>query len=339
MKPFLSLLFLPALLCAQSTFGVSRPRVGVLDYYGLHKISPARIQRVLATREGDPFPNSKGDVEERLEHIPGVVRSHLAAVCCDAGKAVLFVGIEEKGAAHFEFRSVPNGEVRLPGDVVEAYREFLTALEAAVRRGSAAEDLTSGHSLIADPAARLLQRRFEIIAERQLPLLRDVLRNSADDEHRAIAAYIIGYAPTKRLVVDDLQQAVQDPGDTVRNNAMRALGAIAVLAERDPDLGIRISPTWFVEMLNSIVWTDRNKAVMALLNLTESRPERILTLIRQRAMPSLAEMARWKSLSHAIGPYMLLSRAAGLPDQEIQDSWKNGQRETVIAKALKVSRK
>ena len=339
MKPFLSLLFLPALLCAQSTFGVSRPRVGVLDYYGLHKISPARIQRVLATREGDPFPNSKGDVEERLEHIPGVVRSHLEAVCCDSGKPVLFVGIEEKGAAHFEFRSVPNGEVRLPGDVVEAYREFLTALEAAVRRGSAAEDLTSGHSLIADPAARLLQRRFEIIAERQLPLLRDVLRNSADDEHRAIAAYIIGYAPTKRLVVDDLQQAVQDPGDTVRNNAMRALGAIAVLAERDPDLGIRISPTWFVEMLNSIVWTDRNKAVMALLNLTESRPERILTLIRQRAMPSLAEMARWKSLSHAIGPYMLLSRAAGLPDQEIQDSWKNGQRETVIAKALKVSRK
>src|SRR5258707_798886 len=109
MKPFLSLLFLPALLCAQSTFGVSRPRVGVLDYYGLHKISPARIQRVLATREGDPFPNSKGDVEERLEHIPGVVRSHLEAVCCDSGKPVLFVGIEEKGAAHFEFRSARSG--------------------------------------------------------------------------------------------------------------------------------------------------------------------------------------------------------------------------------------
>jgi len=339
MKPFLPLLFLPGILGAQATLGIPRPRVGVLDYYGLHKISPARIQRVLATREGDPFPNSKGDVEERLEHIPGVIRSHLAAVCCDGGKTVLFVGIEEKGAAHFEFRSVPNGEVRLPGDIVAAYEEFLTALEAAVRSGNAGDDLTSGHSLMADPAARLLQRRFELIAERQLPLLRDVLRHSADDEHRAIAAYIIGYAPIKRLVVDDLQEAVQDPGDAVRNNAMRALGAIAVLAARDPDLGIRISPTWFVEMLNSIVWTDRNKAVMALLNLTESRPERILTLIRQRAMPSLAEMARWKSLSHAIGPYMLLSRAAGLPDQEIQDSWKNGQRETVIAKALKVSRK
>src|SRR5712671_4767724 len=161
MKPFLPLLFLPGILGAQATLGIPRPKVGVLDYYGLHKVSPARIQRVLATKEGDLFPNSKGDVEERLEQIPGVVRSHLEAVCCDNGKAVLFVGIEEKGAAHFEFRSVPNGEVRLPGDIVEGYQEFLTALEAAVRKGDAAEDLSSGHSLVADPAARLLQRRFE----------------------------------------------------------------------------------------------------------------------------------------------------------------------------------
>src|SRR3981081_2052541 len=93
---------------------ISAPRVGVLDYYGLHKISPTRIQRVLATKEGDPFPSSKGDVEERLEQIPGVVRSHLEAVCCDGGKAILFVGIEERGAAHFNFRSEPTGEGRLP---------------------------------------------------------------------------------------------------------------------------------------------------------------------------------------------------------------------------------
>jgi hypothetical protein len=222
---------------------------------------------------------------------------------------------------------------------VDGYQEFLTALENAVRNGSAAEDLSSGHSLLVDAPARLLQRRFEVIAEKNLPLLRDVLKNSGDDEHRAIAAYIIGYAPNKRMIVDDLQQAVQDPVDAVRNNAMRSLSAIAVLAEKDPGLGIRISPTWFVEMLNSVIWTDRNKAVMALLNLTESRPERILTLIRQRAMPSLAEMAHWKSLSHAIGPYMLLGRAAGLPEQQLQDAWKAGQRDIMIAKALKVSRK
>src|SRR6185369_237117 len=157
-KQFLLLIFCPILLCAQSKPTI--PRVGVVDYYGLHKITPARIQRVLSTKEGDPFPTSKGDIEERLEQIPGVVRSHLEAVCCDDGKAVLFVGIEERGAAHFEFRTPPAGEVRLPGDIVEAYRQFLTAVEAAARNGNASEDLRSGHSLMADPAARLLQQRF-----------------------------------------------------------------------------------------------------------------------------------------------------------------------------------
>jgi hypothetical protein len=325
------------LLCGQST--ISLPRVGVLDYYGLHKITPTRIQRVLATKEGDPFPSSKADLEERLEQIPGVVRSHLEAVCCDGGKAVLFVGIEERGAAHFNFRTAPQGEVRLPEDIVAAYREFVAALETAVHHGNAGEDLRSGHSLMADPGSRAAQLRFEAIAERQLPALRAALRNSSDAEHRAMAAYIIGYAPKKREVVADLQLAVQDPDDGVRHNAVRALTAISILAGQNPDLEIQISPTWFVEMLNSVVWSDRSKAVTALLNLTESRPERVLALIRARALPSLAEMARWKSLTHAIGPYTLLGRVAGLSEQTIQDTWTNGGREAVIAKALKTARK
>jgi hypothetical protein len=336
-KQILLLVISPGFLCAQSA--ITLPRIGVLDYYGLHKITPTRIQRVLATKEGDPFPSSKGDVEERLEQIPGIARSHLEAVCCDGGRAVLFVGIEERGAAHFNFRTAPQGNVRLPDDIVDAYRSFLVALEAAVRSGNAAEDLRSGHSLMAEPACRTLQQQFETIARDQLPVLRDTLRNSSDDEHRAIAAYVIGYAPKKRDAVADLQLAIQDPSEGVRNNAMRALSAISVLAGLNPDLDIQISPTWLVEMLNSVVWTDRNKAVMALVNLTENRPERILSLIRERGMPSLAEMARWKSLTHAIGPYVLLGRVAGLSEQAIQDTWSDGGREAVIAKALKSGKK
>ena len=337
MKRFLLLACSHGLLCAQSS--ISLPRIGVLDYYGLHKISPARIQRVLATKEGDPFPSSKGDIEERLDRIPGVVRSHLEAVCCDGGKAVLFVGIEERGAARFDVHPAPNGPIRLPGDIVEAYREFLIKFEAAARRGDVEEDLSSGHALAHDSPTRLVQRRFEIIAEQQLPVLKDVLRNSADDEDRAIAAYVIGYASRKRDVVDDLQFAVQDSDEAVRNNAMRALGAIAVLAAKDKEQNIHIEPTWFVEMLNSVLWSDRNKAVMALLDLTDSRPEPILNLIRERAMPSLAEMARWKSLTHAIGPYTLLGRAAGLTENQIHETWTSGAKEQTIAKALKSPRK
>jgi HEAT repeat protein len=192
---------------------------------------------------------------------------------------------------------------------------------------------------MADPACRTLQERFAAIAARDLPLLKDVLRNSADGEHRAIAAYIIGYAPKKSDVVDDLQQAIRDPEDDVRNNAMRALGAIAVLASLKPDLEIQIAPTWFVEMLNSVVWSDRNKAALALVNLTDKRPENLLNLMRERALPSLAEMARWKSLGHALPPFMLLGRIAGLNEQQIQDSWTSGKREALIAKALKTAHK
>jgi len=178
-----------------------------------------------------------------------------------------------------------------------------------------------------------------VIAERQLSALRDVLRNSSDDEQRAMAAYIIGYAPRKRDVVDDLELAIQDPSDGVRSNAIRALTAISILAAKDPSLNIHISGTWFIEMLNSVVWADRNKAVAVLLNLTDSRPESVLNQIRERGLPSLAEMARWKSLTHAVGPFTLLGRVAGLSEREIQDSWSGGRREAVIAKALRPAHK
>ena len=337
MKLLLLIVAVQGLLCAQTP--IRPPRVGVIDYYGLRKISPERIQRVLSTKPGDPFPQSKGDVEERLEKIPGVVRSHIEAVCCDDGKVVLFVGIEEKGASHFSLRSEPTAEIYLPAATVDTYHQFLDAAESAAHDGPIEEDLRSGHSLMSDPATREIQQKFIDIATRDLPLLKNVLRTSADFEHRAIAAYIIGYSPKKRDVVPDLLQAIQDPEDSVRANAVRALSAIEVLATLQPDQQIQISPTWYIEMLNSVLWSDRTKAVKALMNLTDKRPDMIMTLLRERALPSLAEMARWKSLTHALGPYMLLGRVAGMSDEQLAESWTKGEREAVITRALKSARK
>src|SRR5262249_1467520 len=49
------------------------PTVGVIDFYGLNKITRDRIRKTLGFKEGDPFPASKANVEERLDEIPGVV--------------------------------------------------------------------------------------------------------------------------------------------------------------------------------------------------------------------------------------------------------------------------
>ncbi len=254
-------------------------------------------------------------------------------MCCENGQAILFVGIEERGAPHFDLREPPEDEAVLPDEVVSTYRRFLEAFEGAVRHGKDAEDLTNGHSLLADPAARAIQEMFPAMADDRLNELRNVLRNSDDEEQRATVAYVIGYATRKADIVNDLQYALKDADAGVRINAARNLLALAVLARLKPESGVKISPTWFVEMLNSLAWTDRNKAAGALQILTDTRDAAVLTQMRDRAMDSLVEMARWKSLEHALPAFILVGRIAGLSDELIQDRWTRGERESVIAAA------
>jgi hypothetical protein len=127
---------------------------------------------------------------------------------------------------------------------------------------------------------------------------------------------------------------MQDPDENVRASAMDALSAIAVLAAKQPDLEIHISPTWFVEMLNSVVLSDRIKAAKALVNLTDSRPVTTLDLLRERSLPSLGEMAQWHSLTYALPPFLLLGRVGGFSDKQIQDRWTRGDREEMVREVL-----
>jgi|GEM_PF-5577227 len=273
----------PAPVRIASSPELTAPTVGVIDYYGLNKVTRDRIQKTLGFKEGDPFPASKANVEERLDEIPGIVESHLEAVCCDEGKMVLYVGIEERGAAHFDLREAPEGEVMLAPEVIALYRRYFDAFEQALRRGSAAEDLTRGHSLMADPLVREIQLQFPAFAEAHLGELRNVLRNSADDEQRGIAAFLIGYTPKKDQVVEDLQFALRDADPGVRANAARAIVALAVYARLNTDSAIKLEPTWFIEMLNSLSWSDRERALQALQILTDNRDAPMLAQLRARA--------------------------------------------------------
>ena len=327
-------------ICAVSASLLAQaPRVGDIEFYGLHKISEQRLLHALHVKPGDPLPPSKGDLEDELEKVSGVVLAHVEAVCCDGAKATLFIGIEEKGAPHLAFHTPPAGDEVLPQDVVDNYRQFMEAVRDAARRGSTAEDLTNGHSLMADPRARALQVRFADFAGAHLPLLRDVLRNSSEEEQRAMAATIIGYAANKKDLINDLEYAMQDPDEAVRANALRALNAIAVLARLQPRLGIQVSPTWFVEMLNSIVLSDRTRAATALVTLTDQDAAATLQQIRDRALDSVVEMAQWKDLRYALPAFILIGRMAGLNEQEIQKAWTSGNRQTVIDTALAAGRK
>ena len=127
-----------------------------------------------------------------------------------------------------------------------------------------------GHALTHYPAARAIQEQFIKFAARDLKQLRDVLHNSNNAEHRALAAELIAYTKNKQAVVGDLVAAIKDPDDDVRNNAIRALGVMAQ-AQTEGKLKINIPWTPFIELLNSTVWVDRNKSSITLIRLTQKR--------------------------------------------------------------------
>jgi hypothetical protein len=311
------------------------PRIGIIEFYGLRNISEQQARQVIQIKEDDPVPDSRDEAQRRLEALPNVKQARLKFVCCDAGKTILYVGIREKGTRTLQFRPAPQGRIRLPDNMVRAGQAVSDAVTRAVEKSDVREDDSQGHALSHNPEARALQERFIPFAQQHLKLLRSVLRESADAQHRALAAEIIAYAPNKQYVVKDLVYGMTDPDTDVRNNSMRALGVIAKFAQRATRQSIKVPMQPFIEMLNSIEWTDRNKAAAALFQLTEKREAAVLSALRRHALQSLVEMARWKSPGHAQSPFFILGRVGKISEEEIWKAWNSSNRESLIQKVLK----
>lgn len=322
--------------------GDELPRaIGIVDFYGLRTLSEAQVRQALQVKEGDSLPASDEavhlkvqEITRRLEALPNVAEARLEFVCCESGKLILYVGIEEKGTQSLQFNPAPQGSVRLPPEIVTAGEGFDKAFVEAAEKQDFAEDDSNGYTLMHYPAARAAQERFVPLAKQYLTQLRDVLRNSSDSDQRQLAAQVVAYAPDKRSVIPDLVAAVKDPDGGVRNNATRALWVMARYAQQHPELHLEIPINPFVQMLNSIEWTDRNKSSAVLASLTESRNPLILSELRKQALPSLVEMARWKAAGHAQPAFFILGRLDGLSEKQIGDDW-DYDREAVISAAVK----
>ena len=270
-----------------------------------------------------------------MRDLPGVNDARVESVCCENGKPIVYVGIEEEQSPAIRFNPLPTGQVRLPADVVSAGAAFEAAFENAVRRGNFQEDQSQGHALMHDPTTRAVQEGFVALADRHGEHLRSVLRSSNQPEHRALAAQVLGYATDKASVVADLSAGMRDADAGVRNSALRALWLIAAFAQKNPNRQIQVAAEPFVDLLNSLTWTDRNKSSLALMSLTESRDEALLSMLRQKAIPSLIEMARWKSRGHALAPAIILGRVAGISEKELGTAAATGAHATIVDAALR----
>jgi len=328
--------FLAAAFLCLNAGAQSRPTIGIIDTYGNKSFSPDKLRKELKIAEGDPLPPSKGDLEELLVGLKGVARANIEAICCEQGKAIFYVGVEERGRFHLEIRPEPKNEsLKLPEDVWAIYEKLIAAVAEATRLGETREDWSQGFTLLDEPGARGVQLQLPAIAEDHQAILRQIVRESADPDDRRVAAAILGYGPKAQSIIEDLQLALRDPDQDVRAAALRSLGPIAFYAAAHPEAEIRVLTTWFVEMLNSVAWKDRMNAMNLLISLTASRDEKLIRHMRERGVPALAEMALWKHLPHALPAYILLGRVAGLSEQEIQDTWSANQREATIVKIRK----
>lgn len=324
-------LLAPGLIAAQNDI----PPIGTIEIYGNRTLSETEVREALGFSEGDDeLPQLDMTLGPQLARKMGVARVQLDGTCCDEdGNVLVFVGIDETGDANLTFRPAPRGDVRLPDDIYQTFLAFNAAVRSASMSSFPTEDLSEGHSLISDPTARKEQEKFFGFAAGRLDILKRVLGDSSDLNHRAAAAYVIGYAENKPDVVDDLVDASLDPNSSVRTNATRALAAIAMLASQHPELGIRIPPGPFVDMLNSVVYAERMMGIRVLRYLSAGRDPEVLAAIRDGALLSLVEMSRWSWSGHNRAPYQILGRIVGLSEDEIEATM-GGDREPVIRRAL-----
>jgi hypothetical protein len=174
------------------------------------------------------------------------------------------------------------------------------------------------------------------LVDSTLPLLREVLRESGDEFHRAAAAYLLPFATKRAELVDDLQAALTDNDSEVRARAIRGLLYLAQQGRSDPASKIRVQPEWFVPLIASISWTDRHEAVAALVTLTQNGDRAVLNQLRGDILAALIDMSRWQTRAHGYPAFQLVGRVAGLREADIRDAWERYGRDTVIGQALKV---
>jgi len=310
---------LAAALLVSALMAAEDRKIGVVDFYGYSGLDLDHLRATLPFHEGDPLPSRQqlAAARESFAKAIGRNRVEFALTCCMAnGRSILDVGIEESDAPVLRINPRPNRDVRLPRDVVQLYEDHGRETSNGIRQGVSGEDESHGYTLSDYGPARAVELQIREYARGHISELITVLRSSASDSHRAVAAEAIGYASESPQQVAALVHASFDSNSEVRNNAIRAL---STLVEFDPKILPQIPLDGYVALLHSIEFFDRNKACFVIDSFTQSRDPKVLGVLRKKALTPLLEMAQWQDKGHAACAFEAVARIAGLPENRIDE--------------------
>jgi hypothetical protein len=294
--------------------------IAAIDFYGHTNVNVDQLRAKLPLRVGDKFsPDSKEKMvdgfKQAIKQATGREPTDIAPVCCDErGRVTIYIGLRGEADPRTLYNAAPRGSARLPRAALKVHRTAERAWLKAMEKGVSGEDDSQGYALSLDPETRAKEMALHAYVARHAAMVERVLASARETKQRQIAAEMLGYAGRSRAQMRALIRASHDIDGGVRNNAMRAL---MVLARSSFEASAIIPGECFVGLLNSGIWTDRNKAAALLVVLSQQRDSRLLACLREQALTSLVEMARWSYPGHADSARLMLGRIAGIDEQTL----------------------
>lgn len=316
-----------ALLCLAAQGQTARLRIGAIEFFGASGHDLASLRAVLPVREGSEV--NAQDMNDLVARIRWMAKAaDVALVCCDRRSPeeswTIFIGWPDGPGDGFRHAATPRARLRLPADGLALAQSSWAVWQEAQAAGMSDTVKPSSDLDIKLRETELSIRQYTM---RHGERLRRVLRNSSDAQHRSIAAHFLSYGRRSRVLVNALVAACHDADEGVRDNATRSL---MVLLRTDMRVAAWVPASEMVAMLHSGTWSDRQRAAILLLNLSEEQNPKLLSEIRGRAWPALLEMARWRGADQAGPARQLLGRAGGLDEPRLQVLLRGGNVDALL---------
>jgi len=187
---FAAKILLPLVSIAAVAASAEQPGnlIGTIDFFGYGSLDPARLERVLPFKPGDPLPAAelRDEAEQTISRVVDRPSVTISSICCLAdGRFAVFVGMAEASSPYIDFNERPSGDHKFPAAILDVFRKMDQYWQAAVLAGHAAEDDSQGYALLDDPDTHFQQIKLRDWARANFQVVFKILDSSRYQEQRA----------------------------------------------------------------------------------------------------------------------------------------------------------